>query len=335
MSFSYSRLTSGTINATVLFTSPHYCIYQSRLGLYFYDAHLGCNRLLLRGFLFSLRLARALRIDSHVFTSCDYSLIAIRIRKKLFVYRYCQETSNLTGPKVIDLPYPFLVPALKDNKLIFGEYQSNPSRGPVSVSCLDLLSGSIEDVIRLDNVRHIHSVFWIKSLNSFILLSGDTDSESKIIFCRSDFFVYRSFSVGQMTRCIHALELNERILFFQDSEYGINNIYRFNPEDGSYCSILAFPNPIFHVVRQDMNVFLSTNVEPCSLSSTASAYKILFNQNAEIVSIRHIYSHSTLLKSLLKYTSYCVIRLNWLPGHGLLVSPCFPDLSSTTFLFTE
>ena len=114
-----------------------------------------------------------------------------------------------------------------DGRIFAGEYFYNKRRGPVDVLRSDDNGRTWQIVHQFGpgEIRHIHSMMFDKRTGSLIILTGDTDRESKILSTSDQFKSLSVLSAGkQRSRALTILPANDGYFLATDTPFEQNYI---------------------------------------------------------------------------------------------------------------
>jgi hypothetical protein len=148
--------------------------------------------------------------------------------------------------------------------LFWGEYWSNRERKPVHVyGSLD--GGRTWEIVYTfgaGSIRHIHNIIYDRFADCLWVLTGDTDSESRIIRARPDWReVHTVLGGSQQARVVGLVPMSKALYYATDTPWEGNHIYRFE-RDGAPEPLLAISGSVMQGCRVGEALFFSTAVEP-------------------------------------------------------------------------
>jgi hypothetical protein len=160
-----------------------------------------------------------------------------------------------------------------NKRVLFGEYFNNKDRVSVKIFCKNFESKwkSIY-TFKPGSIRHIHNVIYDSYVNKYIVLTGDTDLESKILSFDPNFKNFEIISQGsQFSRSIDIIPTKYGYIIPTDTPKQKNYIY-FQDRKKNIKSKTSVNGSIFHLCQYD-NIFLaSTALEPSNVNNQAFVY---------------------------------------------------------------
>ena len=157
--------------------------------------------------------------------------------------------------------------------LYWGEYFGNAARREV------LVYGSRDNgrswypayVFPARSIRHIHRILFDEERQRIWLLTGDRDSESRVLWTDDHFATIHVACEGsQQTRTLVAIPVPHGIIWGTDIPDGRNHIYLLR-DDGTIRTLAELEGPSFYAARAGEFVLLSTAVEPSRINATGRA----------------------------------------------------------------
>lgn len=168
---------------------------------------------------------------------------------------------------------PLSITATGDGVLYWGEYFNNPDRQEV------VIYGSRDGgvgwypayVFPPGTVRHVHHVVYDEERRRLWVLTGDADSESKLLWTDDHFSSLHIASEGsQGSRAVTAIPIPGGLLWGSDDPDGINRIRLFR-DDGGVEDLADLEGPSFYAARSGGLVLVSTAVEPSRVNVSGHA----------------------------------------------------------------
>lgn len=150
------------------------------------------------------------------------------------------------------------------NKLIYGEYYSNPERQPVKIYFLDPYTGENKVLLSLKNKRHIHFVQLDKKNKDTLLIgTGDKDQESGIY--KYNLNTKKLITLGsgsQKWRAVSILQKDNYIYWGSDCPYQTNYIYRYNRDSSELERLKKIEGPAYYsTFNSEGKMFIATTIE--------------------------------------------------------------------------
>lgn len=154
----------------------------------------------------------------------------------------------------------------------YGKYSSNVDRAPMPVVLTEDFGKTWRLGPVIENIRHIHGVFYDDFEDCWWLTSGDSDSESAIWCSRDDL---KSFSriVGgsQQWRAVQLLFTKERIFYGSDTPLEKNHIYSIRRDGSGLTCHTEVEGSVFFGTRIGDSLFFSTAREPSKINKLNAA----------------------------------------------------------------
>lgn len=262
----------NTINGKVLLISKDWTFYSYGLNIYkvnnlslkkslFYK----CKCSLFYSFISKFDFfSRLFRLSVHHMISDGGSGYYIVFLNK--VVRLDGAGREFNSPKVYSGSRPLSV-CQKSGFLYFGQYFNNNFRVPVGIFNFD--GNRINSIAYIDNIRHIHGVFYDKYSDSLFVTTGDTDKESGIWLFNLKTNKLDPFSVGgQQNRAVQLLFDESYIYYGTDTPLEQNFIYRINRVTKCRESLTQVSSSIFYGCTVNDVHFFSTAIEPSSFNTS-------------------------------------------------------------------
>lgn len=160
-----------------------------------------------------------------------------------------------------------------NNRILFGEYFNNKDRISVNIFCKNLES-KWESIytFKPGSIRHIHNIIYDCYLNKYIVLTGDTDKESKILSFDSNFKNFEIISQGsQFSRSIDIIPTKDGYIIPTDTPKQKNYIY-FLDRKRNIKSKSNVNGSIFHLCQYQNFFLASTALEPSNVNNQSFVY---------------------------------------------------------------
>jgi hypothetical protein len=160
-----------------------------------------------------------------------------------------------------------------NNRILFGEYFNNKDRISVNIFCNNLES-KWESIytFKPGSIRHIHNVIYDSYVNKYIVLTGDTDLESKILSFDPNFKNFETISQGsQFSRSIDVIPTKDGYIIPTDTPKQKNYIY-FLDRKRNIKSKSNVNGSIFHLCQYQNFFLASTALEPSSVNNQSFVY---------------------------------------------------------------
>lgn len=173
----------------------------------------------------------------------------------------------LSEPAPIRGSRPAAVCLAPDGVLYYGEYRDNPGRTPVHIFGSVDQGRSWNTVYCIENVRHVHGVYYDSYEDVFWVTTGDTNAESAIWVSDDRFRSLRKVLFGsQQTRAIRLVFTPEHIYFGSDAPDARNFLYRLHRSSYHLEQLVEVGGSVFHGCKTASGIFFSTACEPSSVN---------------------------------------------------------------------
>lgn len=158
-------------------------------------------------------------------------------------------------------------------EVYYGEYIWNDNNGPVAIYKRTLSGWDKVYEFPPNRVKHIHAIIDDKYRKGFIILTGDSDSESGIWFSDYEFKSVRPIAVGkQKYRACVAFPVENGIIYATDTPLEKNYIYYLKLDNSNKMVDLIkqydMPGPCIYGTDYKGDFYFSTSVEPDSTLPT-------------------------------------------------------------------
>ncbi|MFW5886685.1 MAG: hypothetical protein ACOCUL_02905, partial [Bacteroidota bacterium] len=212
--------------------------------------------------------ARLLRNGVHHFIPLGNKDCAFIYNKRLQIIQ--------SGEVLFDEPIPGSRPLSFEkigNKLIFGEYRSNPERTPISIFSIDLKEKpSLFRAYSFEGIRHIHGIYQDPHTEAVYITTGDENNEAAIYKADESFqTMVKVMSGSQQTRAIKLLFDKNFIYFGSDAPHEKNYLYKINKQDKQLTQLTGMGSSVFHGCKVNNWLFFSTAIEPSKVNKTKVA----------------------------------------------------------------
>lgn len=171
---------------------------------------------------------------------------------------------------------PLNIAATPDGQIYFGEYFDNRERDEVHVYGSDD-GGTTWYVVHTfpkGAIRHVHNVVYDQWRDCLWILTGDEDSECRIVRASRDWRKVETIHSGsQHNRAVAFVCSRDSLYFATDSPSEINYICRLDPS-GRLSRLAPINSTSFHGCQVGESIFFSTVVEPSevNIDQTVSVY---------------------------------------------------------------
>lgn len=148
--------------------------------------------------------------------------------------------------------------------IFFGDYWQNPKREVVKIwefNGVDLYERCV-----LDGIMHIHNVIYDEYRESFWILTGDLDYESKILLANKSFTEIKTvFSGSQKYRACVLIPNKDGFVYATDTPMQENYLYYSKEDETGFdepCILRTLPGPCIYGGKFKEKEFFATSVEP-------------------------------------------------------------------------
>jgi hypothetical protein len=164
-------------------------------------------------------------------------------------------------------------------EIYFGEYLANDQRGPMRIYRYS--PGSKElDVpyfFAAGEIKHIHGIYFDRVTGSLICLTGDKDSECRMIRSFDGFATVETIGEGDETwRAVSILFEDKSMFYGTDAEFRSNHIYRIDRETGERKSLGEVNGTVFYSKQLGDEMFFATTAEnaPSQTENVAAIWNV-------------------------------------------------------------
>ena len=156
----------------------------------------------------------------------------------------CEPGSKSFVPVLLRPGRSMKIEVTPEGEIFAGEYFYNKQRGPVHVLCSNDggRAWGVAHQFRPGEIRHIHSIMFDKRLSKLLLLTGDTDRESKVLITDIRFEQLQVLAEGtQRSRAVVMLCTDGGYFMATDTPYEQNYIefLSFEGEISERCPIVG------------------------------------------------------------------------------------------------
>ncbi|MEO0423452.1 MAG: hypothetical protein AAF184_14025 [Pseudomonadota bacterium] len=169
---------------------------------------------------------------------------------------------------------PLSLCATPGGHLFFGEYWGNPDRREVHIygSSDGGRSWEVVHTFPSATIRHVHGVHYDPFRQGCWVLTGDSDSESRIYFADPELAQLELVASGsQQCRAVTVIPRHDGLVVPMDSEDSQNYIQWLDPASGRLEPLAAVPGTVFYSASAGDSVLLSTVVEPSEVNHSREA----------------------------------------------------------------
>jgi hypothetical protein len=159
-----------------------------------------------------------------------------------------------------------------DSRVYWGEYFDNPDRDEVHIyaSCDRGASWNVAYTFPKYAVRHVHNIVYDRWEDCLWVLTGDNNSECRILRASCDFnSVHIVLSGNQQARAVALIPAEDALYFSSDTPLAQNHIYRLDRKWNLSALADLSSSSIYGCTVGD-SIFFSTMVEPSNVNSGRS-----------------------------------------------------------------
>jgi hypothetical protein len=207
--------------------------------------------------------ARLLRSGFKCLTFYEDKIIAV-IGKHVAVLEKDSKEFKSTF-KIKKAPRPLGMTVTTDGNIYFGEYSGNKKREVISIYA-SKDGGYMWQIVYTfpkGTIRHIHNIFYDSFDDCLWIITGDEDSESKIIRADKDFnsmeIVYEG---NQQSRAATMIVEKDYIYYATDTPHEQNHIYRIEKRTGQRKNLAKISGPSMYSCKVAGMYFFSSAAEP-------------------------------------------------------------------------
>lgn len=156
-------------------------------------------------------------------------------------------------------------------RLVFGEYRSNPERGPIRIFASEDggRSFAVKHEFAAGEIRHVHSITWDPYLQRCLVLTGDYGEECGIGVLGEDLHgVDWLARGGQRFRAASILVDEEHITYGTDSHVEENEIIRIEKASGRHEAVGRVEGSSLYAARFGPVRVISSAVEPSAVNTS-------------------------------------------------------------------
>lgn len=197
----------------------------------------------------------------------------------------------------------------RNAKLFFGEYFRNGNEKSKEREIVKIYSKELnadwksQFTFKKNEIRHVHNIIYDTYENKYIVLTGDSNKESKILAFNLDFKKVEVISQGdQLSRSIEIIPLKEGYIIPTDTPKEKNFIYFLN-KLGVVVSKTAVDGSIFHISKYEDFYLATTALEPSLINNQEFVYIYGSLDGLEWVEIAKLKKkHPLFLSKILRYS---------------------------------
>lgn len=184
--------------------------------------------------------------------------------------------------------------------IYFGEYLANDERGEMRIYRYSPGDDSIEVAYTFpaNSIKHIHGIYSDKFTGSLVCLTGDDDSECRVIRTYDGFASTEIVGEGDETWRAVSILFDERSMFYgMDAEFRSNQIYRYERSTSERTSLGEVNGTVFYSKQLGEQLFFATTAEnaPSQTENVAAIWNVTAEgQLTEIAKFHKDSWHGTL-----------------------------------------
>ncbi|MCC5931464.1 MAG: hypothetical protein JJU28_19610 [Cyclobacteriaceae bacterium] len=169
--------------------------------------------------------------------------------------------------------------SLFQNDIYYGQYISNPDRGPIRLICSRPPYIDWKAVNTFYGIRHIHGVFEDPFTQTLWITTGDKDRESWIHqLSNTTYEPQVSIGGSQKYRAVSLFFTKDYIYYGSDAPDMENYIYRFRRGDSKAEKLVKVGGPVFYGCQVGNYLYFGTVCEPSEVNRT-DASELWCSQN--------------------------------------------------------
>ena len=167
----------------------------------------------------------------------------------------------------------------RDGRIYFGEYFGNPEKEDVHIYRYTPGDDRVAVVYTFapGKARHVHGIYWDEFDESLVCLTGDVDSECRMLRTRDGFASIETIGSGDESwRAVSALFTDDAIYYGTDAEYRTNSIYRLDRLTGDRRELGKVSGTVFYSAVFGGEKFFATTAEdaPSQVENVAALWRV-------------------------------------------------------------
>ncbi|CAN5268979.1 hypothetical protein BH20ACI2_BH20ACI2_05150 [soil metagenome] len=146
----------------------------------------------------------------------------------------------------------------------FGEYLANDERGPMRIYRYSAVGRLLEiaHTFPAGSIKHIHGLYFDEHTNSVYCLTGDAESECRILRSSDGFTSIEVVGEGDESwRAVSMLFDEEHIFYGTDAEFRDNEIFRIDRETGRRERLGEVSGTVFYSKSLGSDLIFTTTAE--------------------------------------------------------------------------
>jgi hypothetical protein len=179
------------------------------------------------------------------------------------------ETDFRVSHKVLRGTRPLHLAITPSDHIFWGEYFDNPQRDKVHIYASTDRGAhwEVAHTFLKGTIRHVHNIVYDDWEKCFWVLTGDQDSECRILRASCDFKTMDVvLSGGQQARSAALVPTREALYFSSDTPLETNHVYRLDRR-GNTARVAVLSSSSIYGCSVGNAVFFSTMVEPSAINS--------------------------------------------------------------------
>lgn len=176
----------------------------------------------------------------------------------------------------------------ENGNVFFGEYLANNERGEMLVYKYETGSETIRVIYTFpaNSIKHIHGLYFDETTKSIFCLTGDDESECRIVQTFDEFQTVNIVGQGDETwRAVSVLFDKDNFYYGTDAEFRENQIFKVNRESLERKTLGAVSGTVFYSKKIGDDLFFSTAAEnaPSQKENVAALWHVDINENCEML----------------------------------------------------
>jgi len=173
-----------------------------------------------------------------------------------------------------------------EGNVFFGEYLANAERGEMRIYRFRKGSDTVEVVYTFpsNSVRHIHGIYFDEFSRSLFCLTGDADSECRILRTYDGYKNVEIVGEGDESwRAVSILFDQQNFFYGTDAEYKSNELFSVDRETLDRTTIGSVNGTVFYSKKLGDDLFFATTAEnaPSQEENVASLWHVDRDRNCE------------------------------------------------------
>ena len=166
-----------------------------------------------------------------------------------------------------------------NGEIYFGEYLANDERGPMRIYRYKPASNelTVPYFFPAGEIKHIHGIYFDRVSDSLVCLTGDKESECRMIRSFDGFETVEMIGEGDETWRAVSMLFDETSMFYgTDAEFRSNNIYRIDRETKERTNLAEVNGTVFYSKQLGDELFFATTAEnaPSQTENVAAIWNV-------------------------------------------------------------